>query len=366
MGQTLSMPIDVLPSLLLSSCYAVGILFLAIYRKEIASRFVGACVRFLAVGALGWGGVGLLGLHAPHGLRLLLPLGLLVAVGAVELTLRLAQVPVPRGYAVFYVGAMLLAGLSRWILPPYELQHPLRGADWALAAGVAVGWAFALIVAVRAAAMHRRYALVGVAVGLSLAVLLALHNGEWLPGHADGGPWGWGAGLAAWLYVMVTARHRQIQGSTPLLGDSTGLVYLEAMLAQAPVGVLHGEFAEFQALKDRYGAHMADQLAYRVSRELEGISRHNDRVVWLGGGQFLLIFPGIAFEHKYAVRDRVAQVVRQLQLTSGAGATPIPVTVHLGWSWGEAGASFEHVLSEANRAMQEEKSRQLRIQAGSR
>lgn len=340
-------------NLLLGAWYLAGIGFLGVYHREVPRGVGRAVARLFGVGTLWWLGAAWLG-SAHRGTML----GLAAAAGvaATEVVLALAETEVPHGYPILYALSLVISLASPWWQPRIAPSTVNEGL------GVMVGLSAlaVLTVAARCAPKLPRLLWATLSGGTVVAGLFTLRD-VMVSAHHGNLWWSAAAGFGGWLWMLQASR------VTPTAYPSSrqaGISYGQKELDQGPVGVLTLELTGFDAWGAVHGHLAGEQLGQEVVRHLRRAARRQDRVVWLGGGQALLMFPGIPYEHEQVVRDRVMRVMRQIRVTGSPGSEPCALQVHLGWAWGEAGAAFEHVLGEADRAMQEDKRRRQRAEAG--
>ncbi|NMP21731.1 diguanylate cyclase [Sulfobacillus sp. DSM 109850] len=154
-------------------------------------------------------------------------------------------------------------------------------------------------------------------------------------------------GVAAWLFILSYAKMSALRSEPS--GRQAALDWGGAQLRQGPMGVMCGEIAGFAGLTAIYGEDGAGRLLFSAIQELGRSARRHDRVLWLGGGEFLVLLPGSPYESERVIQKRIIAVLE--------GFGPWGSDVDLGWAWGAAGASFEEVLNEAERAMHAIRSR---------
>lgn len=209
---------------------------------------------------------------------------------------------------------------------------------------------------------------VTVALVVLMGVVLGiLGRNSW----ARGIPWVAGAWIAAVLYFPLA--HRGIEVATEDFLGVMGLAFVlaavrrpfeggvrpelsrealrwgDAWLKQGPVGMVRGEVAGFVGLSRIHGAKKADLQVLHAIHALGRSARPQDRALWLGGGQFLWIVPGIGYEQDRTIKERIRAVFSSFP--------ELGADLRLGWAWGQSGARVEDVMAEAERALDEVKAR---------
>lgn len=154
-------------------------------------------------------------------------------------------------------------------------------------------------------------------------------------------------GLLGLGFLLVSLRRPLVR---PDLSEEA-LRWGDSWLKQGPIGMVRGEIAGFEGLSRIQGADQADMQVLHAIQALGRSARRQDRALWLGGGQFLWIAPGIGYEQERIIKERIRAVFSAFP-ELGAGLS-------LGWAWGQPGARLEDVMAEAERALAEVKVRPL-------
>jgi len=154
------------------------------------------------------------------------------------------------------------------------------------------------------------------------------------------------------------ARHDPLTG---LFNRHTLRSILESETCRArryrhPIGVLMIDVNRFKEINDRFGHAVGDQVLCAVADVLRRCVRESDVVVRYGGDEFLVLLIETDGETD-VVCNRIQKEAPRL--TNVGSSSDLPVTVAIGtahWTPG-TGAGIESILSEADRAMYEEKAR---------
>jgi diguanylate cyclase (GGDEF)-like protein len=117
----------------------------------------------------------------------------------------------------------------------------------------------------------------------------------------------------------------------------------------------------FKQLNDTLGHAEGDSLLRSIGQLIRSTIRHNDAAFRCGGDEFLIVLPGADPDAAQILADRLISLVDGLTKT-------LRITPRPGLSIGQArlsklsDATSDALLSEADRALYEEKSRRKRIQ----
>lgn len=295
--------------------------------------------------------------------RVLLPLELVWVAGMGEVAFGLRDARVPRWYRWIWAGVCAGAAIG-WFVPwnaamgrsPggefIRLLHPGPVADGLRA----VAWiGGAVVVGAMVQAMGRSRRAVVVAAAGMVAGLSGLYDVLWAPFHRGPYPLGWIGGLILAVAVALQARREAIRAELRLTRDlmtgalnrQTGLEYGAEQIAGRRVAVVFVDLDGFKTVNDTLGHAAGDRLLARVGAEMLALCGPDDRLVRLGGDEFLLIFPGADASQASLVRKRVEGALARIHMDPNGR----PLRASLGVAAGEAGHAFTEVVDSADRAM---------------
>ena len=131
------------------------------------------------------------------------------------------------------------------------------------------------------------------------------------------------------------------------VANRRSLPELVASVRGAPVGVLSLDVDHFKGINDLYGHAAGDAALAALADRLRATLRADDRIVRMGGEEFLVLLPGVADET--ALLD-VAEKVRSCMSTTPVvlGAESFPVTVSIGATVATGERDFDEVLAVAD------------------
>ena len=349
-----------------------------------AALFDGLLACWLLSGALFWfasrGGVadesGVMG-------RSLLSVAAYAAAFAIWLGLgdRTVGYPWLVAVAVFVQLAAIETVMRRWG-PKSRLYPGLYGGGAILGAGLVILWHPAGPVAqsATAAASLPGQILLGVnlagaaaVIGLSLAygrgrgwfggALGLLAAGLSVHDLALGGlarmilPWSGVAGAlllpASWWAGRSLRPTAEASLAAALIGREEGLRHGQAVLDREAAGVLYCYLDGHRPLVDSWGVEVGDRVLERAALEVGRVCRQGDVLMRWEGGAFLVVYPGILFGDERTLQDRVLSVLSEMRVSLDGRPVSVDVEARVGWGWGDRGASFMDVVSEAGRAMVE-------------
>lgn len=222
------------------------------------------------------------------------------------------------------------------------------------------------------------YVVLGLSFGLCGAVLL--FGGEWRIGHA---PDNFAERVNIIISVVCTtaigalsvtvdqsrlARKHRIDAMTDPL---TGLLNRRALF-QAFGGKILGsrhaavvfDLDHFKSVNDDYGHACGDEVIRMFAQILRDAVRNRDTAARLGGEEFVLILSGTTSEHARMAAERIALAFSARVITTPQGQLRCTVSAGIGFP-GASGASFEEVLSRADKELYEAKrAGRNRVEAG--
>lgn len=211
---------------------------------------------------------------------------------------------------------------------------------------------------------ERRYRLYAGLVVL-LAIPILFNDLIRVQTHVTPYPMLWIMGAVAlamlwWEFCLEVERVQDALDTDPLTLAASrrfGEAYGATCLAVGSLGVLYGDIDGFKAINDRYGHAAGDQVLREVVSRLRAGLRARDRVVRLGGDEFLVLVPGSSDDSLERIRARLFRDVsgRPVVLTAAEARLPIPVRISLGSAWADANVEFAALVELADQAMYREK-----------
>lgn len=156
--------------------------------------------------------------------------------------------------------------------------------------------------------------------------------------------------------LVYMARHDPLTGllNRYTLRSTLNSEVYRAQRYNHPIGVVMIDVNRFKEINDRFGHAAGDRVLQTVAAVLRRTVRESDIVVRYGGDEFLVLLIETNGETEI-VRQRIqAEMAEKASSTLSLG---MPVTLAIGTAhWmPESGQSIEGVLSQADRAMYEEK-----------
>ena len=132
----------------------------------------------------------------------------------------------------------------------------------------------------------------------------------------------------------------------------------ESLTAPNPsgqIGLCFCDLDGFKTVNDSLGHHAGDELLTVVSQRLQSLVRGNDTVARLGGDEFAVLLHGVDSEGTaMRIADRIVAAMREPVEIAGRQIT---LSVSVGLAFAEPSKSTEQLLSEADVAMYEAKSK---------
>ena len=122
--------------------------------------------------------------------------------------------------------------------------------------------------------------------------------------------------------------------------------------ADDPRSVLAIDLDCFKAVNDRLGHLAGDQVLRAVVTTIAHALRQRDRVMRLGGEEFLVVLPGVALPAARAIAERVREAVATAELAPGA-----QVTISIGVAERARGEARDSLLQRADEALYRAKAR---------
>lgn len=123
---------------------------------------------------------------------------------------------------------------------------------------------------------------------------------------------------------------------------------LVAHLDGVPLGLLSVDVDRFKQINDFYGHAAGDAVLVELADRFRETLRVEDRIVRMGGEEFLVLLPGVADETAlFELAERARRCV--CDAPAQAGDQSVPVTVSIGATFGAAGPDFDALLAVADR-----------------
>lgn len=124
----------------------------------------------------------------------------------------------------------------------------------------------------------------------------------------------------------------------------------------APLAVIAFDVDHFKAYNDRYGHPAGDRVLRRIAGAAQAVLRDGgDRLVRIGGEEFVALLPGAAMAVAMEVAERMRAAILELGIPHEATAAGC-VSISLGVVAAEAGELLEPVLQAADEALYRAKS----------
>ena len=121
------------------------------------------------------------------------------------------------------------------------------------------------------------------------------------------------------------------------------------------IGLLFCDLDGFKTVNDSLGHNAGDELLTVVSRRLQSLVRGNDTVARLGGDEFAVLLQEVdSTDTAMRIADRIVAAMREPVEIAGRQIT---LSVSVGLAFAEPSKSTEQLLSEADVAMYEAKSK---------
>ena len=121
-----------------------------------------------------------------------------------------------------------------------------------------------------------------------------------------------------------------------------------------PFCVVVADLDHFKKVNDTYGHAVGDEVLRLVMAELQAGVRRADRVVRIGGEEFLLLLPETALHRAVKVAERIRESVARKRLV--VGSHEIKITISMGLAERALGETRAELLARADAAMYEAKS----------
>ena len=193
---------------------------------------------------------------------------------------------------------------------------------------------------------------------------------RWFLLQASAAPVGGATGAVLFHVDITGARlHRSrvvrsdLDGLTSLPNRQAAIRELDCLLDPAvnhgSLSVLHVDLDGFQAINDRYGHRIGDEILVKVAVRLDGLRGDSNRVHRIGGDQFLVIAPAVDPVGLVDLRTRVHAVIAE---PFQVGPVEVLVTATIGSATSGHRSTIDSLLHAAiaDLRLERERARQRR------
>jgi diguanylate cyclase (GGDEF)-like protein len=134
----------------------------------------------------------------------------------------------------------------------------------------------------------------------------------------------------------------------------------DAVLAQQPISLLLIDIDHFKRINDEFGHLCGDETLVQVGKVLrDGLRNDEGIAARLGGEEFVVLLPGIAFDKALIIAERLRRLTRAIHLPMQNGVAPAPTTISIGVSSARPMShdQSKSLLRDADAALYEAKAR---------
>lgn len=107
----------------------------------------------------------------------------------------------------------------------------------------------------------------------------------------------------------------------------------------------------FKQVNDRHGHRAGDEVLRVLAARLRQGVRNVDRVGRIGGEEFVVLFPGLDLPAAVAIVERLRATMAASPIHAGGIALPVTISAGVVSAGGEADATLEGLLTEADRRL---------------
>lgn len=125
-----------------------------------------------------------------------------------------------------------------------------------------------------------------------------------------------------------------------------GLLPSEGGRDDGPTSVAILDLDGFKRINDRCGHSAGDEVLRSVVQTMGRVLRRDDRIVRLGGEEFLVVLPGVTLASARSVAERIRETIAAAPLLPG-----VPVTVSIGVAERACGEPRDALLRRADQAL---------------
>ena len=142
--------------------------------------------------------------------------------------------------------------------------------------------------------------------------------------------------------------------------DRLGEELVRGQRSGAPVGVAMADLDHFKAINDTHGHGCGDEVLRETVRRVRACLRPYDSVGRYGGEEFLVVLPGCDGAAALGLALRIRDTLAASPVETSQGG--IPVTISLGVTATEGGASADVLVSRADTALYKAKEHRNRAE----